>query len=53
MLQQCIVADSKVRHVRILVAFHVGTDLQVSQLYAVAEIDIAGVEAGNITDTAN
>ena len=51
MLKQCVVTNRKVSHIRILVALGGRTNLQVSQLYTVAEINIAGVETRNVTNT--
>ena len=53
MFQQSVVADSEIGHVRILIAAHTGTNFQLGQLNTVAEVNIAGIEARDITNALN
>ena len=51
MLKQCVVTNREVSHIRILVTLDGGANLQVSQFYTMAEINIAWIEARDITNT--
>ena len=53
MFQQSVITNSEVSHVRILIAAHTGTNFQLSQLNTVAEVNIAGIEARDITNALN
>ena len=53
MFQQSVVTNSEIGHVRILIAAYTGTNFQLCQLNTVAEVNIAGIEARDITNALN